>query len=133
MANSAGRDFVVKKNATAIASVRTKSFNWQGRPIDTTNDDDAGVDSYLADTFAGTSLEVSVSGLTDSDVLFDLALSTTDSDKFLSDITLVRPNGDILSGTWILTGYTETGEYQGATTFEATLIRNGVHTLTPAV
>ena len=132
MANSAGRDFVVKKATVAIASVRQKSFNWTGRPIDTTNDDDAGFDSYLDDKFAGTSLEISVSGLTDSDVLFDLALSTTDSDKFLSDITLERPNGDVLSGNWVLTAYSETGAYQDATTFDATLVRNGIHTLTPA-
>jgi predicted secreted protein len=133
MANSAGRDFVVKKNSTAIASVRTKSFNWQGQTIDVTTDDEDGVTTFLDDKFASTTLEISVSGLTDADVLFDLAISTTDSDKFLSDITLERANGDEISGNWVLTGYSETGEYQGATTFEATLVRNGAHTFTAAV
>ena len=132
MANAAGRDFVVKIGGTAIASVRTKSFTVNNRPIDTTNDDDNGIDTYLADTFAGSSMEVSVSGLTDSDALFDLAISTTDSDKFLANLTLERPNGDEIAGTWILTNYSETGEYQGAVTFEASLMRSGIHTFTAA-
>lgn len=132
MANSAGRDFAVKKNATTIASVRTKSVTWNGTPIDTTNDDDDGATSYLADEFANTTLEISVEGLTDDDVLSDIAFSTTDSDKHLSDLTLERANGDEISGDFVLTNYVETGTYQEATTFTATLVRNGLHTWTPS-
>lgn len=130
MANTAGRDFVVKKNSTAIASVRQKSVKWQGTPIDTTNDDDDGAMSYLADEFANTSLEITVEGLTDDDVLSDLAFVATNSSKHLSDITLERPNGDVISGTFILTNYEETGAYEDAVTFSATLIRSGIHTWT---
>lgn len=133
MANTAGRDFAVKKNSTTIASVRTKGVTWNGTPIDTTNDDDAGATSYLADEFANTTLEITVEGLTDDDVLSDLAFSTTDSDKHLSDLTLERANGDVISGNFILTNYVENGTYQEATTFTATLVRNGAHTWTAAV
>jgi len=133
MANAAGRDFVVKKNTTIIASVRTKTVTWNGTPIDTTNDDDDGATSYLADEFANTTLEITVEGLTDDDVLSDLAFVATSSSKHLSDITLERPNGDVISGTFILTNYSETGAYEDATTFTATLVRNGIHTWTPAV
>jgi len=132
MAKSAGRDFVVKKNTTAIASVRTKSVTWNGTPIDCTNDDDDGATTYLSDVFANTSLEISVEGLTDDDVLSDLAFSATDSDKFMSDITLERANGDAISGDFILTNYVENGQYQEATTFTATLVRNAAHTWTPS-
>jgi len=131
MAKTAGRDFVVKKNSTAIAAVRTKSVTWNGTPIDITNDDDAGATTYLSDAFASTTLEISVEGLTDDDVLSDLAFSTTDSDKFLSDLTLERANGDVISGNFILTNYVENGQYQEATTFTATLVRNAAHTWTP--
>lgn len=132
MANAAGRNFVVKKNTTTIASVRTKTVTWNGTPIDTTNDDDDGATSYLADEFANTTLEITVEGLTDDDVLSDLAFVATSSSKHLSDITLERPNGDVISGTFILTNYAETGAYEDAVTFTATLVRNGIHTWTPA-
>lgn len=132
MANSAGRDFVLAKNSTTIASVRSKSVTWNGNLIDTTNDDDDAATTYLADEFASTSLEISVEGLTDDDVLSDLAFVATSSSKHLTDITLTRPNGDAISGTFILTNYQETGQYEDAVTFTATLVRSGIHTWTPA-
>lgn len=132
MANASSRDFVVKKNGTVIASVRSKGVTWSGTPIDTTNDDDDGATSYLAAVFGNTSLELTVEGLTDDDVLSDLAFATSDSGKHLSDLTLERPNGDVISGSFILTNYAENGTYQEAATFTATLVRNGIHTWTPA-
>lgn len=133
MANAAGRKFVVKKNDVKIASVRSKSVTWNGNLIDTTNDDDDGAMSYLANEFASTSLEISVEGLTDSDVLSDIAFVATSATKHLSDITLERANGDEISGNFILTNYVETGAYEEAVTFTATLVRNGIHTWNPAV
>jgi predicted secreted protein len=135
MANSAGRDLLIKKNSTTIASVTTKSVTWNGTPIETTNDDDDGAVSYLDDEFATTSLELTVEGLTDDDVLSDLAFgtgATVHSGKHLSDITLTRPNGDVISGNFILTNYVETGTSAEAVTFTATLVRNGIHTWTPS-
>jgi predicted secreted protein len=132
MAKSAGRAFVVKKGGTAIAAVRTKSVTFNGTLIDTTSDDDDGDVTYLANVFASKSLEISVSGLTDGDVLSDLAFSTTDSDKFLSDLTLERPNGDVVAGTFVMTNYAENGSYDGPVEFTATLVRSGAHTFTPA-
>ncbi len=132
MAKSAGRDFAVKKNGTTIAAVRTKTVTWAGTPIDITNDDDDGATTYLADAFGTTTLELSVEGMTDDDVLCDLAFSGTAADKFLSDLTLERANGDAISGTFVLTQYVETGSYQEATTFTATIVRSGAHTWTAA-
>lgn len=132
MAQSNSREFAVKKAATTIASVRSKTMTSNKTPIETTNDDDDADVSYLTGTFATKSLEISVEGLTDDDVLSDIALSNTDSDAHLSDITLVRPNGDIVSGNFILTNYVETGQYENAVTFTATLVRNGAHTFTAA-
>lgn len=132
MANSAGRDLVIKKNATTIASVTTKSVSWSGTPIETTNDDDDAAMSYLADEFATHELVLNVEGLTDDDVLSDIAFATSSSAKHLSDITLERPNGDEISGNFILESYEESGESAGATRFTATLRRNGIHTWTAA-
>lgn len=133
MANTAGRDFAVKVGGTTVASVRTKGVTWNGTPIDITNDDDDGATTYLASEFASTTLEITCDGLTDSDVLSDLALSATNSDKHLSNLTLERANGDVISGTFIMTSYSETGAYQEATTFSATFVRSGIHTWTPSV
>lgn len=135
MAKAAGRELVIRKNGTAIAAVREKSVTWNGTPIDVTTDDDNAAMTYLADEFATTSLEISVSGLADSDVLPDLVYAvgaTVHSGKHLSDITILLPNGDVIGGDFILTNYAQTGTYQEAVTFTATLIRSGIHTLTPA-
>lgn len=132
MAKGAGRDFYLEKNNTRIAAIRVTNVNWNGTPIDVTSGDDDGVTTYLSNEFANTTLELSIEGLSDSDVLSDLAFSTTDSDKHMSDIKLVRHNDDEISGTFIMTSYSETGNYQEATTFSATLVRSGAHTFTQA-
>ncbi|WP_428516280.1 phage tail tube protein [Roseovarius sp.] len=132
MAKSAGRNYLVKKGGTTIASVRQKSLNWSSQMIDVTTDDDTGDTTYLDDVLTGKALECSVEGLTNDDVFSDIAFSTTDSDKFLDDLTIERPNGDEISGAFILSAYTETGAYQDAVTFTATLTRSGAHTFTEA-
>lgn len=132
MAESAGRSFRVQKNGTNIAGVRVTGASWAGTPINVTSNDDAGIETYLADAFATETLELSVEGMTDDDVLTDIAFATTAAAKHLSDITLVRPNGDVVAGTFILTAYSETGNYQEAVQFSATLVRSGAHTFTQA-
>jgi len=132
MANTAGREMVVKKNDVAIASVRVTGLTWAGTPIDITTADDAGITTYLSGKFASETLEMSVEGLSDDDVFSDLAFGTSSTAKHLTDITLERPNGDEVAGTFILTSYSETGNYQEAVTFSATLVRSGIHTWTAA-
>lgn len=132
MANDAGRDFLLKKNSTTIASLTVTSVRWQGQPIDVTNKDSAGVQEFLADKFASESMELNVEGYTDDDVLADIGLGSTASAKHLSDVTLNRPNGDVVSGTFILTNYEESGSHDGAHSFTATLVRSGAHTFTQA-
>ena len=135
MAKAAGRELVIRKDGTAIAAVREKSVTWNGTPIDVTNDDDNAATTYLADEFATTTLEISVSGLADSDILPDIVFgvgATVNSSKHLDDITILLPNGDAVGGTFILTNYAKTGTYNDAVTFTATLVRSGIHTLTAA-
>lgn len=132
MSNSAGRDLLLKKNGTTIASLTATSIRWQGQPIDVTNKDSAGVQEFLADKFASESLELGVEGFTDDDVLSDIGFGTTAGAKHLSDITLARPNGDVVSGTFILTNYEERGGHDDGVTFTATLVRSGAHTFTQA-
>ena len=133
MPKSASRDFVLKKNAVTLASITAKSVTWSGQPIDVTSDDSAGITEFLADTFGTQTMELQCDGFTDDDVLSDLAFSTTDADKHLSDLTLERPNGDVISGTFVMTSYAENGSDAGeGVTFSCTLVRSGAHTFTPA-
>lgn len=133
MARSDSRSFLLKKGGTTIASITSKSVTWNGTPIDVTSDDADGATTYLADIFANTTLEISASGFTDDDVLSDAAFVATDSSKHLSDITLARPNGDVISGNFIITSYAENGASQeDGVTFDCTLVRNGIHTWTPS-
>lgn len=132
MAKGSGRDLKIKKGGTTIAAVNTKGVTWQGNPIDVTSDDSDGVTTYLADKFATTSLELSVEGWLDSDVLPDIAFGTDDATKHFSDITLELLNGDVISGDFIMTNYTLGGQKEDAVTFSATFVRSGIHTVTAA-
>lgn len=130
MAKEAGRDLLIKKNAVTVAGVRVVGMTWAGQPVDVTDQGDSGITTYLADTFGNETLEISVEGLEDGDVLAAIGLGTSSTAKHLSDITLTRANGDVIAGTFIMTNYQETGNYQEAVTFSATLVRSGIHTLT---
>jgi len=135
MAKAAGRELIIRKGGTAIAAVREKSVTSNFTPIEVTTDDDNGATTYLADEFATTALEISVSGVASSDVLPDIVYGvggTVHSAKHLEDITIVLPNGDVIGGTFILTNYVNTGTHSDAVTFTATLVRSGIHTLTAA-
>lgn len=114
-----------------IGGVRTKSMSLNGEPIDITSDDDAAV-RKLMDEPAELTMEITVSGITKSDVLRIESLSTIDrvlptEFGFPGSVT----NGKI-AGDFYLASYTETGEYQGAATFEATFQSTGPLTYTAA-
>jgi predicted secreted protein len=132
MAKVAGRDFLLKKNNVTIGGVRVTACAYAGTPIDVTDADDDGITKYLADTMARETLEITVEGLIDDDVLADIAFGTGTAAKFFSDITWTRGNGDVLSGTFILTAYQETGNEQEAGAFTATFVRSGIHVNTGA-
>lgn len=112
-----GRDFLIRKNSVTIAAVRTKSLSWGGEPIDITTDDDAGIRNLL-DDLGQQQIDISVEGLTGSQVLRDIALTPATAKK-LTDISLAFPNGDTITGDFVLTSYEESGTYNDAVTFSA--------------
>lgn len=126
MSATRGRAFVVQRAGVNVAGVRTKSLTINGSPIDVTTDDDAGIRSLL-DQPGQVDVSISVSGILLNDVLAQAALSTSDR----TDLTkFLRPgspdNG--FSGQFFMTSYKETGEYQGAVTFEAEFQSSGAVT-----
>lgn len=124
-------DFLIQKNGVTIAAVSTKSMTWQGQPIEITSDDSGGDKEYLSGRFANTDMTIEVELFAEDDVFWGLVSATGHAPKFLSDITLVHPNGDVIAGNWILTNYRLSGQGE-AVTETATLMRNGTHTLTAA-
>lgn len=131
MPKQAGRLCVLKKGATAIAGARVVGLSWNGQPIDVTDQGDSGIQSFLAGHLATDTMEVTIEGLEEDGVIRTAALSGGAAAKFLSDLTFEFPTGDTITGNFVLTTYTESGPHDDAQTFNATFVRNGVHTFTP--
>jgi len=131
-----GRKFVVKKNDTKLAGVRSKTFTYSGEPIDETSDDDSGR-RKLADATGQQQIDMSVEGVLKGSTLRDIALDLEQS-NMLTDITLEFPLLDpvnttaaMLSGNFFMTNFEETGEYNGEITFTTQLQSSGPWTYTP--
>lgn len=124
MAQQAGRDCVIKKNAVTIAGGRTVGVTVNGSPISTEDQGDAGIATYLDDVMTGQSLELTIEGVEEDGVLRGIALGTA-SGKFLSDLSFVFPDGDAITGDFVMTAYSETGAYEDAQMFNATFSSNG--------
>lgn len=130
MAANVGRNFTIDKAGTAIAGVRTKTVTFNGEPIDVTTDDDSGFRTLLA-TEGQKSIDMSVEGVTKNATLRQAALSG--SSLLLTDVTVSYANGDAISGDFFLNSLEETGTYNDAITFTASLQSSGTFTYTPVV
>jgi predicted secreted protein len=134
MAAKIGRELLIKKGATVLAGVRTKSMSYAGEPIDISGDDDAGFRTFLTET-GQEALDLSVEGITKDATLRAIALGS--GSLMLTDITLNFPltgtqatTGDEISGDFVLAGLEETGAYNDAMTFSASLQSSGAWTYT---
>lgn len=128
MAAKKGRSFLIKRGAVTVAGVQTKGVAFAGEPIDITSDDDLGYRTLLGDV--GTqSIDLSVEGVTKDSTLRVAAI--TGGSLMLTDVTLVYTDGGILAGDFFLTSFEETGTYNEAVTFSASLQSSGDWTYTP--
>ncbi|VDC31422.1 hypothetical protein [Pseudogemmobacter humi] len=132
MAKQAGRLATLKVGASTIAGVRVLNINWNGTPIDTTDQNDAGFQTFLVGVMATDTLELTVEGLEEDQVLRKAALKSGQSAKFIADAEFKFPNGDTITGDFVLTTYTEGQPYDNATSFNATFVRNSAHTFADA-
>lgn len=129
MAAAKGRELLVKNGSTVLAGVRTKGAAINNEPIDITSDDDLGYRTMLSD--AGTmSVDLSVEGVT-KDAIFRTLAATGGTGLMLTGITLEYPDGGILAGDFFLNSFEETGAYNEAMTFSASLQSSGAFTYTP--
>jgi predicted secreted protein len=135
MAAKIGRELLIKKNGAVIAGVRTKTISYAGEPVDVSSDDDTGFRTLLAET-GQEALDLSVEGVTKDNVLRQAALGS--GSLMLTDITIEFPktgtqavSGDTISGNFVLASIEESGAYNDAMTFSASLQSSGAWTYTP--
>lgn len=130
MAKKSGRELIIKVGSTpvTIAAVRSKSVAINNERIDTTNDDSGGWQEGL--TVSGLrSVEITVSGLADGIGLRATAYGASP----VAEVEVTFVDGAKLEGDFFVTGYTESGEHDGAIEFEATFASNEEPTYTAAV
>lgn len=127
MAANAGRAIVFKWNGAQLLGVREKGIALNGEAINITSDEDNGWRTLL-DVSAEDSIDITLSGVTKDDVL-KMAYLTG---QRMATGSLEYPNGLIIEAEFYLANYTDTGPYNNATTFSATLQSNGPPTVTPA-
>jgi TP901-1 family phage major tail protein len=125
MAKEIGRDLVLSVGSPAapIAGVRTKSLTVNNETIDFTDDDSDGWQE-LSTAVGQRSVTVSVSGVYDDDAVLDNALAADISET----LTLTNAAGRSITGTFMITSYSESGEHTGEVTFEAEFTSSGVIT-----
>lgn len=109
-----------------IPGVREKSAALNGEPIDITADDSSGWRELLS-VAAQDQVDISLSGVTKNDALKQDWFGGTRTQV----ATITYEDGGVLTGTFFLVSYTDTGAYNDAVTFEAELQSSGTVTYTP--
>lgn len=123
-----GRDIALTMGGSSIAGLRTKGVAMNKEAIDVTNDADSGWRTML-NKAGTTSLDLSLSGVTEN---LDVLYSAFQTNSIYACV-LTYPDGSTVSGDFFLASINQTGEYNGAQTFDITLNSSGAVTFTPGV
>jgi len=130
MPNYIGRNLLIKRGSSVIASVRTKTISIKGTGVDITTDDSNGYQTYLEDPSVR-SIDLSVEGLTEDDDLRAAILSGSGS-LLLDDISVEYPDGATLTCDFFFSSLEETGQHTDAVAFTASMQSSGQWTYTSA-
>jgi len=128
MASFKGRELAFAWNGASIPGVRERSLELNGAEINVTSDEDNGKRTLLT-VSAEDEVNISISGVTKSNALKTDWFNGTRT----RTATLTYPDGGVLTGTFYLSSYKDTGPYNDAATFEATLLSSGAVTFIPGV
>ncbi len=116
-----GRNQTLTWDGDEIAGVRTKTVTANGEAVDITDDDSNGWREVYEDA-GQLGVELSIEGLAKDWRLQEVAFSVEDR---IDAVVLTGDNSAVLSGNFYLQDYEQGMEYNGFTTFSATLISNG--------
>jgi predicted secreted protein len=125
-----GRDVILTVAGQAIAGTQTKGLTCNNEPVDVTDDAAGGWRQVMAVPGLKT-VELPISGVLKNLELIRAFFSTTNSGSQLYAITVTYADGSIVAGNFFLSSISETGESNGAKTFDSTWISSGVLTFTP--
>lgn len=126
MAGWAGRDVAFTWKGQEIEGIREKGIAASGAAIDVTSDDDAGWQALL-EVAGQNAVTLTISGVTKNHILAQAWFSGARTGA----AELTYPSGATISATFYLQDYTDTGPYNDAMTFDATLMSSGPVTFTP--
>jgi predicted secreted protein len=119
-----GRQDVFTWGGATILGVRSKGLAHAGEPIDITSDSSAGWRELLA-TPGENQITLTISGVVrDRRLIEDFYAGN----RTKAVVFTFASSGGTLSGDFMLTSLTETGEYNGAATFDAELQSTGTIT-----
>lgn len=119
-----GREVVAVIGGQTIAAKQSGSITVDNEPVDVTADNSSGWREVM-DEAGQKSVEIPISGIVRDLGLLQSALATG-SQKYAC--TLTYPDGSVVSGNFFLSNYTQQGEYNGAYTFDVTLMNDGAIT-----
>lgn len=122
-----GRSIAFLWGGVAIQGVREKGITRNGDPIDISSDDSLGWRELL-DLSAEDQVDIKLSGVVKSEQL----RKDWHAGARTKIVTITYPDNSVISGTFYLNNFGETGVYNDATTFEGSLQSTGAVTYTPA-
>lgn len=128
MAAASGRGFLVKRGSTTVAGCRTTSMTFNNSPVDITTKDNAPWRTLL-DNGGIRSASISMEGVF-TDSASEESVRSDAMTNAQATYNLVLPNADTLGGSWMITNYQRSGNYDGAETYSFTLESTGTLTYT---
>lgn len=123
----AGRKVLLTIGGVGSIPIQTKGLSVNNEMIDVTSDTSDGWATALAEP-GQKSIELSFSGIVENLSLMYSVISNTSQ---IYACTITYPDGSVVSGDWGFGSYSDTGEYNGAYTFESSLASSGEVTFTP--
>lgn len=123
-----GREVMFQWNGVEIEGVREKGITLNGESVNVTSDENNGWRRLLR-VSGENSIDVSLSGVTKSQLLKTAWLTG----QRTATATITYPDGSVLEFEAYLATFTDTGPYNDAMTFEASLQSSGEPTWTPYV
>lgn len=130
MAGFNGRQLTIDWDSVTLVGVRTKGYTITNDYVDVTTDDDSGWRTLLADPGLR-SIEVTVGGISSDEALIaDIMAASVASATLQVDLPSALSSPGSLSGSFLVSSFEQSGEYDGAVEFSATFMSTGAVTYT---
>ena len=126
-----GRQVVLTVAGQSIAGTQTKGLSCNNEPVDVTDDNSSGWREVMALPGLKT-VELPISGTMKNLELFQSFFNAAGGSQMFA-VSCTYPDGSIAAGNFFLASISETGESNGAKTFDSTWQSSGEITFTPGV